>query len=340
VGEEDNGEEPTDLLIRHDNVFGTEEEDARRRDFTINGLFYDISTARIIDHVGGLADLAARRVRMIGNPDVRLREDPVRILRAVRFAAKLGLGIDDELADAMGRHKREISRCAKARVLEETLKLFRAGWAEEAARLLDRYDVLDVVLPETQQHLLRLRAEGDDRAFFAMLAALDQRVREEPVTDAVLLGALVWTSLEEAEKREDGRSQQAVAQALIEFTTRLGSTRRTSERLRQIFSAQRHLAAAGRRGRRRIAPAALARRSYFPEALDLFEIVCTARAENLDIVAEWRERARHVEVEEDRWDDSEESRAPRRSRRRRRPRRSSEPAGQAPAPTEPPAGGA
>src|SRR6185436_10288318 len=96
--ESGSGPEPEsgDLLIRRDNVFGTPEEDARRRDFTINGLFYDIETAEVIDHVAGMVDLEARLVRTIGDPDIRLREDPVRILRAIKFAARCNLTIEPE----------------------------------------------------------------------------------------------------------------------------------------------------------------------------------------------------------------------------------------------------
>ena len=101
---------PQDLLIRHDNVFGTEEEDARRRDFTINALFYEVDAARVVDHVGGKTDLAARLVHTIGKPDVRMREDPVRILRAIRFAAKCGLRIEPETFAAMKQHVAEMAK--------------------------------------------------------------------------------------------------------------------------------------------------------------------------------------------------------------------------------------
>src|SRR5689334_21194532 len=95
---------PQDLLIRHDNVFGTAEGDARRRDFTINGLFYDVDEGRVVDHVGGKADLRARLVRTIGEPDVRMREDPVRILRAIRFAAKCAFELEGNTFAAMQAH--------------------------------------------------------------------------------------------------------------------------------------------------------------------------------------------------------------------------------------------
>ena len=104
-GAEATGDEPEELLIRRDNVFGTAEEDARRRDFTINGLFYDIESGEVIDYVGGLADLGARTVRTIGDPDVRFREDPVRILRAIKFAARLGFSIEQGTYEALLAHR-------------------------------------------------------------------------------------------------------------------------------------------------------------------------------------------------------------------------------------------
>ena len=110
--------ESGDLLIRRDNVFGSPEEDARRRDFTINGLFYDLESGQVIDHVSGLADLEARLVRTIGDPDIRLREDPVRILRAVKFAARCELTIEPETYRRMMEHRQEITKCAQARVSE------------------------------------------------------------------------------------------------------------------------------------------------------------------------------------------------------------------------------
>jgi poly(A) polymerase len=107
--------ENSDLLIKRDNVFGTAEQDARRRDFTINGLFYDIETGQVIDHVNGLADIEGRLVRTIGDPDIRFREDPVRILRAVKFAARCDLAIEPETYRRMMEHAGEVAKCAQAR---------------------------------------------------------------------------------------------------------------------------------------------------------------------------------------------------------------------------------
>src|SRR5690606_3405313 len=117
----------SELLIRHDNVFGNVTDDAHRRDFTINGLFYDVQTEEVIDHVGGLEDLEARLVRTIGDPDIRFQEDPVRMLRAVKFAARLGFEIEPETFAALVRHRGEVMKCAPPRVLEEFYRLLRGG---------------------------------------------------------------------------------------------------------------------------------------------------------------------------------------------------------------------
>ena len=117
--------ETADHLIHHDNTFGTPEEDAFRRDFTVNALFYDIATFSIIDYVGGLEDLRAGLVRSIGDPEVRFREDPVRMMRAVALAARLDFAIDQPSLDAIHIHRHEISRSSPPRLLEEYYKILR-----------------------------------------------------------------------------------------------------------------------------------------------------------------------------------------------------------------------
>src|SRR5213592_1628440 len=116
-------------LIHHDNTFGTPEEDAFRRDFTINALFYDIATFSVIDYVGGLDDLKAAVVRAIGDPEVRMREDPVRMMRAVALAARLDFSIEEPILEAMRRHRHDIARSSAPRLLEEYYKILRAGAA-------------------------------------------------------------------------------------------------------------------------------------------------------------------------------------------------------------------
>ena len=182
---------PQDLLIRHDNVFGTAEEDARRRDFSINGLFYDVDEARVVDYVGGKSDLKAKLVHTIGDPDVRMREDPVRILRAIRFASKCGLQIEPRTFAAMKKHVEEIPRCAPPRVLEEVLKLLRSGASQRSFEILRDVGALRVLLPPVAEHLERRGPQEAGRHLRA-LEALDAHVRVGEIpSDAVLLATLL-----------------------------------------------------------------------------------------------------------------------------------------------------
>ena len=140
-------EDEHDLLIRRDNVFGTESEDAKRRDFTINGLFYDVEREEVIDHVSGLADLEAKLVRTIGDPDIRFQEDPVRMLRAIKFAARLDFGFEPATWKALLRWRSEISKCAPPRLLEEMHRLLRGGAARRSFELMVETGVLAVLSP-------------------------------------------------------------------------------------------------------------------------------------------------------------------------------------------------
>ncbi|MGB8932163.1 MAG: polynucleotide adenylyltransferase PcnB, partial [Anaeromyxobacteraceae bacterium] len=187
---EEGADDDADLLITRDNVFGTAEEDAVRRDFTVNGLFYDPATGEVIDYVGGREDLEARRIATIGDPEIRMREDPVRALRAIRFASRHGFTIAPDTFEAMRRHAGELARCAPPRILEETFKILRCGGAARAFELMRASSALPFVLPSLATALDRLD-DARRRSFFQHLAALDRLVRRgEEVSEAVLLGAL------------------------------------------------------------------------------------------------------------------------------------------------------
>jgi tRNA nucleotidyltransferase/poly(A) polymerase len=144
----DDDEDAGELLIRRDNVFGSENEDAKRRDFTINGLFYDVERQRVIDHVGGLPDLKAGLIRTIGDPDIRFQEDPIRMLRALKFSARLGFEFEQNTFDAMLRWRHEISKCAPPRILEELYRMLRGGAARRSFELLVSTDTLAVMSPQ------------------------------------------------------------------------------------------------------------------------------------------------------------------------------------------------
>src|SRR5580765_4623513 len=175
-------------LIHHDNTFGTPEEDAFRRDFTINALSYDIATFSIIDYVGGLDDLQARVVRSIGDPQTRIHEDPVRMLRAVALASRIDFTIDPPLDSAIRLHRREIARSSPPRLVEEYYKILRAGSSERTFRSLHEIGLLEPISIELH------RRAGEQ--LWRSLAELDAYRRQfaatpETLTNPILLGSLI-----------------------------------------------------------------------------------------------------------------------------------------------------
>src|SRR5438045_827979 len=175
-------------LIHRDNTFGTPEEDAFRRDFTINALFYDIATFSIIDYVGGLDDLRAGIVRSIGDPHVRLREDPVRMIRAIAMASRLDFTIESGLLEAIRANRHEITKSSPPRLLEEYYKILRAGASEKTFRALADVGLLEPISTELHR--------GADESLWQSLAELDAYRRRftslpETLTNPILLGALL-----------------------------------------------------------------------------------------------------------------------------------------------------
>ncbi|HVZ72579.1 MAG TPA: polynucleotide adenylyltransferase PcnB [Polyangia bacterium] len=287
--EDENGDggdaESGDLLIRRDNVFGTPEEDARRRDFTINGLFYDMKTGQVIDHVSGIADLEARLVRTIGDPDIRFREDPIRILRAVKFAARCSLAIEPETYRRMMEHRSEIAKCAQARVSEEFYRLLRAGAAKRSMELLVETELLEILSPELARALRPTPHETQGEAadaevhdlrrarLWAYLAALDRSTERKPTqpSNALILAALFLPWVRDAldpATRGQGDVGQLVAQALAPAIEQLKPSRRDSELARQILLAF----------RRREVPKEWRGRDFYEDALRLRELIADAEA--------------------------------------------------------------
>jgi poly(A) polymerase len=199
-------EEGVDLLVTDDNTFGSPLQDARRRDFTINGLFYNIADFSVIDYVGGLEDIDTGHVRVIGDPDVRFREDPVRMMRAIEFASRLDFTIEQQTYEGLLRHRGDILKASAPRVSEEILELLRRGWSRDAMRLLVETRLLEPLLPEI------FKAISEDRApyFWKMLEVLDRTVAAgRKISDPVLLSVLLlpWI-MEELERESDRREQK------------------------------------------------------------------------------------------------------------------------------------
>ncbi len=296
-----------DLLIRDDNVFGTPHEDALRRDFTINSLFYDLERGEILDWTGGMRDIEARSVRTIGDPTIRFREDPIRILRAAKFSARLDLGIDPSTYDAMVAQRGELMRSARPRVLEEILRLLRGGAAHRSMWLLWETGALGVLLPEVAAFL------DDDsesaRILWRSLQAADRLKTEgRPLSDSALLGVLLGEPLRE---RITGNADPMVEiEGLLGgISDRLGVPRRHRERIRIALAVQRRLEQPPR-GK----AVHLARRDFIADALDLMEVRLIATEQPTALTEPWRELVRAGPPP-----DAPQPRARRRRGRRRRP---------------------
>jgi len=324
------GRREPEHLAHRDNTFGTPEEDAFRRDFTVNALFYDIATLSVIDYVGGLEDLQARVIRCIGDPDVRFREDPVRMLRAIVLAARLDFTVDPPVLDAIRRLAPEMARSAPARLMEEIYKILRSGAAERAFRELADVGLLKWIAPE----LLQIEDEG----LWEFLGGVDeyrQRFESTPetLTNALLLGTLLvprgFTGrrpfrLERSDREVDAESagdrRRRERDEWRDPKATLGVLpvpRRDVERLRQILSLQRRLLDMDSSPR---AKRALLSRGPFGEALTWLEIHGHAP----EIVEHWRGFIEAVGVlpapeSADLADDPLRRRRRRRGRRRRRP---------------------
>jgi poly(A) polymerase len=302
-----NGDEDRDRLIHRDNTFGTPEEDAFRRDFTVNALFYNIADFSIIDYTGGLEDLQGRVIRSIGDPNDRFREDPVRMTRAVAMAARLGFTIDPPIDAAIETHRAEIARAAPARLIEEFFKILRAGHSEQAFRMMADRLLLDPIAPQLQ--------EAAGPALYRSLAAVDayrQRFEDTPdtLTNAVLLGSLLVplgynarTLVGQPEPDGEFRREPRLSLGILPLA------RRDIERLRQILGLQRRLLDLNLSPRAR---RALMHRAPFREALTWLEVHGHAP----EVLEHWRgflEAAGSPDAA-----DAADGLPPRRRRRRRR----------------------
>lgn len=181
-----------------DNTFGTPEEDALRRDFTVNGLFYDINDFSVIDYVGGLRDLKARRIRSIGDPNIRFREDPVRMMRAIRFAAKLDFDICSADLKAIRRYAPELANASVSRLCEEIQRLLVRGATLRSIRLAHETGVLRALLPTLDAWVDR--SEENQAALWDSLAALDRLAADHEPSPAVGFVALYWPMIRQTAK--------------------------------------------------------------------------------------------------------------------------------------------
>lgn len=232
--------------VVRDNVYGTIEDDAIRRDFTANALYYAIEDFSVRDYVGGYEDVLARRLKLIGDPETRYREDPVRMLRAVRLAAKLEFTIDDSAAAPMPALAPLISGAAPARLFDETLKLFLAGHGEASFLGLEAHQLLPALLPETAEALRTNRSGMLRSMVLDGLRNTDKRIAEDkPVTPAFLYAVLLWPAYcrELARLQAQGlepavAQQRAADRVTLHQAQRIALPRRFSLPMQEIWMLQ------------------------------------------------------------------------------------------------------
>jgi poly(A) polymerase len=179
--------------ILRDNVYGTIDADVWRRDLTANALYYNIADFSIWDYVGGFEDIAARKLKLIGDPETRFREDPVRMLRAARFEAKLGFEIDPTTAEPIGRLNDLLGGVPPARLFDETLKLFLTGHGRRSFEVLRRRGLLSALLPTVDDYFSRHPGSLVERLLIRGLENTDSRVlADKPVTPTFLFALLLY----------------------------------------------------------------------------------------------------------------------------------------------------
>jgi len=229
--------------VLRDNVFGTQEEDARRRDFTVNALYFDPVSEEVVDFHGGLADIRKRTLRVIGDPATRYREDPVRMLRAVRLAAKLGLTLDAATREPIRDLAPLMERVPPARLFDEMLKLLMSGHASASLRQLREVGLHKGLLPLLD---VILEQPLGERFVTLALAQTDERVlAERPVSPAFLFAALLWHEVLAAWKTRQARAERAVPaleaamdEVLDTQCAKLAITRKLTATMREVWAMQ------------------------------------------------------------------------------------------------------
>ncbi len=280
--------------ITRDNVFGTIEDDARRRDFTINAMFYDPVREEVLDYHRGVADVKARRLRMIGDPAKRYREDPVRMLRAVRLAASCGLEIEPRTRTPIATMADLLRNVPKARVFDEMLKLLLSGHAADCVRRLRKEGLHHGLLP-----LLDVILEQPQGERFVMLALqnTDERIRGgKPVSPGFLFAALLWHEVLAAWKQAQARGMNTMP-ALFDAMDQVGQvqaeklaiSRRFGGDMKEIWALQPRFE--NRVGRR---PFHLLQHMRFRAAYDFLLLRCESGELDPEI-GEWWGKFQHAD---------------------------------------------
>ena len=308
-----------DGRILRDNTFGSIEDDALRRDFTVNALYYDIHDFSILDYANGLRDLKAGSLNLIGDPDTRYAEDPVRMLRAVRFAAKLEFSIQPAAIDAMHEHGHLLRGIPAARLYDEVLKIFHSGHAIRAFQLLREYDLFQYLFPQLDRYLNNDPAEAMLDFIEQALVNTDVRVQEDkPVSPAFIFAALLFPLVHQraiqiqSERIGTMQALQAAAGEIVEVQVRtIAIPRRFSQIAKNIWTMQPRFC--NTQGKQ---PYRLMNHPNFRAGYDFFCIQAMVGLVNYKLCQWWTE----IQKEQPEARAEQERKPGHRPRRRRRPR--------------------
>ncbi len=275
-------------IIRKES-FGTPAEDAFRRDITINGLFYNIRDFSIIDYVGGMTDLEQKVIRTIGDSDERFEQDPVRMIRVIRHAARTGFPIEDQTFQAILRHRKEIRRCSPSRLRDEFLRELKEGVAKSSLQLMLQTGLLFSLFPDLERALgnQSLSGKKTQQFFLSLFDLVDQLTKTgRPVSESILLALFLTPFLRSVTpdhpflgKREKYHYMtQTIRWAVNQILTPFSFPRGSKEMACQILMAQSIIKKTLQKG---IIPKRLRMKKYFKEAVLLYGVEAKAKGENV-----------------------------------------------------------
>lgn len=278
-------------MILRDNVYGTLEEDAWRRDFTINALYYNIADFSVVDYTGGFSDLKAKRLCMIGDVAARYREDPVRMLRALRFACKTNFELPKELSRPIAKLKDLIGHVSSSRLFEEMMKLFHSGNAAMGYALLKKHDLFSHLFPATEE-CLHQEKYPTDALLQVVFRNTDLRIAQgKPVTPTFIIAALLWHPIRLKSDHDIANGMpvlparmQAIETVIHRQMQRLSIPRRITQGAREIWLLQMRLHK--RHGKH---PSVLMTGSRFRAAYDFLELRAQAGEPVADLFQWWQQ---------------------------------------------------
>lgn len=278
-------------MIRSDNQYGSLSEDMARRDFTVNALYYDLKSGEVLDPGEGFNDLSRRLIRMIGDPVVRFHEDPVRMLRALRLAAKLDFTLDKPVELAIAAHYRLLLKVAPARLFDECLKLFFKGHALVTYRLLESYNMMSLLFPQTGLAKTGEKASYYQTMFVRAMENSDKRFAEGlSLNPGFLLTVLLWPALQAFLEESEGEGEnffallhQGMRCVLKKQVAVMSMPKRFSEMIRAVWMLQYHLIQ--RRGKRTFH---IVSQRYFRAAIDFLELRVALGEPYAEIARWWR----------------------------------------------------